>query len=225
MTLTDELKILGDKIKANQAQYDLGRESAEISALPPEDLLEKYEYLTGEDLGHRPNVFEKTKFECSPLGMSFSKSFKKDKVKNIAKNESDFNYDSNHKFYKFYKQYNEFEEMLLDSKSNRVKKFTKLLTEFKNLKLQKPETQLKKGRIMKTVDELYKTHYNDCKNDFNNNDDLSEGKKKKIDYRQFESFDKTDKKLKLDGETKKDEESKLTALSKWLYSKNDLRKQ
>ena len=26
MTLTDELKILDDKIKANQAQYDLGRE-------------------------------------------------------------------------------------------------------------------------------------------------------------------------------------------------------
>ena len=114
--------------------------------------------------------------------------------------------------------------MPLDSKYNRVTKFTKLLTEFKNLKLQKPETQLKKGPIMKSVDELYKKYYNDCKNDFND-DDLSEGKKKKFDYRQFESFDKTDKKLKLDGETKKDEESKLTALSKWLYSKNDLRKQ
>ena len=30
MTLTDELKILDDKIKANQAQYDLGREAAKI---------------------------------------------------------------------------------------------------------------------------------------------------------------------------------------------------
>ena len=33
MTLTDELKILDDKIKANQAQYDLGREAFKISAL------------------------------------------------------------------------------------------------------------------------------------------------------------------------------------------------
>ena len=33
MTLTDELKILGDKSKANHAQYDLGREAAKISAL------------------------------------------------------------------------------------------------------------------------------------------------------------------------------------------------
>ena len=59
MTLTDELKILDDKIKANQAQYDLGREAAKISALSSKDLLEKYEYLTGEDLGHRPSVLEK----------------------------------------------------------------------------------------------------------------------------------------------------------------------
>ena len=59
MTLTDELKILGDKIKVNQAQYDLGREAAKISALSSKDLLEKYEYLIGEDLGHRPSVLER----------------------------------------------------------------------------------------------------------------------------------------------------------------------
>ena len=51
MTLTDELKILGNNIKANQAQYDLVREAVKISALYSKDLLEKYEYLTGEDLG------------------------------------------------------------------------------------------------------------------------------------------------------------------------------
>ena len=50
MTITDELKILDDKIKTNQAKYDLGREAAKISALCSKDLLEKYEYLTGDDL-------------------------------------------------------------------------------------------------------------------------------------------------------------------------------
>ena len=59
MTLTDKLKILDEKIKANQAQYDLGREAAKVSALYFKDLLEKYECLTGEDLGHRPSVHEK----------------------------------------------------------------------------------------------------------------------------------------------------------------------
>ena len=46
MTLTDELKTPDDKINANQAQYDLSREAAKISALSSKDLLEKYEYLT-----------------------------------------------------------------------------------------------------------------------------------------------------------------------------------
>ena len=85
MTLTDELKILDDKIKANQAQYNLSREAAKISSLPSKDLLEKYEYLTGEDLGHKPRVLEKTKFEYSQLGMSLSKSFKKMRLKILQK--------------------------------------------------------------------------------------------------------------------------------------------
>ena len=49
-------------------------------------------------------------------------------------------------------------------------------------------------------------------------------KRKNFDYKQFELFDKTDKKLTLDGETKKDEESKLIELPKWLHSRNDFKK-
>ena len=177
MTLTDELKILDDKVKANPAQYDLGREAAKISALSSKHLQGKYKYLTGEDLGHRPSVLEKTKFEYSPLGMSLSKSFKKDNVKNIANRESDFNYDSKHSFYRFYKEYNEFEEMSLDSKYNKIKKFTNLLTIFKNLKPKNPKNQLKKERIMKNVDELYEKFYSAYKNDYDA-DELPAAKKK-----------------------------------------------
>ena len=43
MTVTDKIKIIDSKIKANQAQYNLGREAAKISALSSKDLLEKYE--------------------------------------------------------------------------------------------------------------------------------------------------------------------------------------
>ena len=50
MKLTDELKILDDKIKVNQAQYDLSREGAKISAFSSKNFLNKYEYLTAEDL-------------------------------------------------------------------------------------------------------------------------------------------------------------------------------
>ena len=130
MTLTDELKILDNKIEANQAQYDLGREAAKISALSSKDLLEKYEYLTGEDLGHRPSVLEKTKFEYSPLVVSFSKAFEKDKAKSGAKSKIDFNYESIHKFYEFYKRYDEFEEMSLGSKYKKINDFNKRLNKF-----------------------------------------------------------------------------------------------
>ena len=53
MTLTDKIKIVDDKIKANQAQYNLDREAAKIFTLSSGEL-EKYEYLTSEDLGHIP---------------------------------------------------------------------------------------------------------------------------------------------------------------------------
>ena len=62
MTLTDELKILDDKIKANLAHYDLTREAAKISALLSKEL-DKYQYLSGEDLGYKPGVVERAKFE------------------------------------------------------------------------------------------------------------------------------------------------------------------
>ena len=80
MKLTDELKILDEKIKANQAQYDLSRGAAKISALSSKNL-DKYEYLTGEDLGYKPSVVEKAKFEYSPLGMVLTNNTKAKQIK------------------------------------------------------------------------------------------------------------------------------------------------
>ena len=71
MTLTEQVKIPDNKIRADKAQYDLDREAAKISALSSGEL-EKYEYLTGEDLGYKPNVVKKAKFEYSPLGKVFN---------------------------------------------------------------------------------------------------------------------------------------------------------
>ena len=65
MTITDQIKILNKKNLQNEAQYDLDRKAAKISALS--NNLDKYEYLTGEDLGLKPNTIEQAKFEYSPL--------------------------------------------------------------------------------------------------------------------------------------------------------------
>ena len=48
MTATDQIKILDRKVMQNEAQYDLDRKAAKISALRSNNL-GKYEYLTGEE--------------------------------------------------------------------------------------------------------------------------------------------------------------------------------
>ena len=52
MTVTDQIKILDKKVKQNEAQHDLDRKAAKISALSFKDL-EKYEYLTVGDLNYK----------------------------------------------------------------------------------------------------------------------------------------------------------------------------
>ena len=67
MTINEQIKILDNKIRQNQADYDLYRQNAKISVLSSGEL-GKYEYLKGEDLGNRPDPVQKAKFEYSPLG-------------------------------------------------------------------------------------------------------------------------------------------------------------
>ena len=43
--------------------------------------MDKYEYLTGEDLGLKPSTIEQTKFEYSPLGKIFNKGLDEDHKK------------------------------------------------------------------------------------------------------------------------------------------------
>ena len=85
MTRKEQAKILDDKIKANNAQYDLDRMNAEISAYSSGDL-PKYEYLTKKDLGYKPDAFEQAKFEYSPLGKVFTDGLdKSDKNEGLLK--------------------------------------------------------------------------------------------------------------------------------------------
>ena len=85
MTRKEQNKILDDKIKANNAQYNLDGMNAEISAYSSGDL-HKYEYLTKKDLGYKPDAFEKAKFEYSPLGKVFTDGLNKsDKNEGLLK--------------------------------------------------------------------------------------------------------------------------------------------
>ena len=127
MTVTDQINILNRKIKQNEAQYDLDRKAAKISALSSKNL-DKLEFLTGEHLGLKPSTVERAKFEYSSLGKIFIKWLDKEedkkeglfkrleiiknknkellnafsatnKVNKAPKNETNYNYDSNYTFY------------------------------------------------------------------------------------------------------------------------------
>ena len=76
MTKSDQIKILNDKIKANNAQYKIDRLNAEISAFS-EGNLDKYEFLIRKDLKYKPNALDKAKFEFSPLGKAFNQGLDK----------------------------------------------------------------------------------------------------------------------------------------------------
>ena len=91
MTKFDQIKIIDNKIKANKAQYMLDRKNAEISAKSSGEL-DKYEYLTCEDLGYKPDALTQAKFEYSPLGKTLTfGSTKEDKKKGLLKSLANIN--------------------------------------------------------------------------------------------------------------------------------------
>ena len=71
MTRKEQNKILDDKIESNVNQYKVDRLNVEISAFSSGDL-NKYEFLTRKDLKYKPNALDKTRFEFSPLGQTFT---------------------------------------------------------------------------------------------------------------------------------------------------------
>ena len=156
MTRKEQVKILDDKIEANNAQYNLDRMNAEISAYSSDDL-PQYKYLTKKDLGYKPDAFEQVKFEHSPLGKVFTDGLDKSdknegllkRLKNIE-NKSDnqlltikniprpaIKVKNNGKISDEYKTIQDFKQESIDKnilKSSGVKKFDDIVDKWKETK-------------------------------------------------------------------------------------------
>ena len=108
----------------NEAQYDLDKKDI-ISAQSSKNL-DKYEYLTGENLGLKPSAVEKTKFEYSPLGAVLSNKVKEktniNKTNIKEKKDKNLIYNSQHSFKKF-EDIDEFKELSLDSMFEKLNYF------------------------------------------------------------------------------------------------------
>ena len=104
MTRKEQIKILDDKSKANNAQFDLDRMNAEILAYSSGDL-PKYEYLTKKYLEYKPDAAGKVKLEYSPIGKVFTDGLAKEdrsrkvglfkRLKNIEDNLVEFDDNDN----------------------------------------------------------------------------------------------------------------------------------
>ena len=68
---------VNDQIRNEKLQYDINREAAKISALPS-GKIQKYEYLTGEDIlpSNQQQIIEQAKFSYVLLGKAFERQIK-----------------------------------------------------------------------------------------------------------------------------------------------------
>ena len=167
MTRKEQVKILNDKIEANNAQYNLDRMNAEISAYSSGDL-PKYEYLTKKDLGYKPDAFEQAKFDYSPLGKVFTDGLdKSDRNEGLLKRLKNIEDKSNNQLLTIksiskpaikgnvsdeYKAIQNYKQELIDKSILRldgVKKFDNIVNKWKQIK--------DKDIVFKNVDEKVNT--------------------------------------------------------------------
>ena len=195
MTVTDQIKILDRKTKQNEAQYDFDREAAKISALSSNNL-DKYEYITDEDLDLKPSTVEQAKFEYSPLGKIFNKGLnKEDKKEGILKrleNIKDKNdellntfnttnktpknktnnqrktliYNAEHSFAKL-KNIDDIKKLSLDSMFNLMREYHKKFTSLNNLVPQTENNKKLKQEVLINAGDIYNELYHIYKNKHN----------------------------------------------------------
>ena len=172
--------------------------------------MDKYEYLTGEDLDYKPDAVEQAILEYSPLGKVFNKEFKEEykkqgllkrlrsieekneeqlqvfskanKISWSAKNESDYNYNNKFTFYRFYRDVEKFLKRSLGSRYNEISEFFKFLSEFKMRKVITAETRECTKRITNNVVKLYGDYFDSYEQTY---DKESSNEKEKLEPKQF----------------------------------------
>ena len=124
------------------------------------------------------------------------------KVSKAAKNERDFNYDSNYAFYDFYRRFKSFKRMSLGSKYDEINDFYTLLNAFINThKAITTETKDRKNRVFNNVNQLDNKYFDTYKKNYDS-EKVKDKEKRERDYKQFEIIDNTGQEPK---STKKEE--------------------
>ena len=117
--------------------------------------MEKYEYLTGEDLGYKPKVFEQAKFEYYPSGEALNRGLMNDKKdKKVIKYDNNLKCGSMHNFNKYsVSRFNEISS--IDSKFDTINKFYKDFKKLNDINSKNENTRKKKITVIKNTLLLY----------------------------------------------------------------------
>ena len=119
--------------------------------------LDWHEYLTSEDLGHKPSVVEKAKFEHSSLDIVLTTNTKsktyKDEMYNKDKQDKYLVYNSQDNFVKF-KDANDFKELSFDFMNIKLNELHKNLNK---LKIVNPQTDENKNLKLKSYRQRWRS--------------------------------------------------------------------
>ena len=203
------LKFLVIKLKQVKLNM-LDRKNAEISAKSSGEL-DKYEYLTGEDLGYKPDALTQAKFEYSPLGKTLTfgsaKEARKEgllkRLANINKTNNLSNlrgintniYPRDTDYYclnkdkidtqRFYEAYNKLES--LEEKLFMINEYYKKIENFKNDDNILSDNINKKTCVLNNTSSVYNNLLKRYKDEyFEKYKQYNEEWKKKYDYKNFD---------------------------------------
>ena len=175
--------------------------------------LDKYEYLTGEDLDIKPSTIEQAKFEYSPLDKILNKGLSEDdkkegilkRLENIKDKNDEllktFNktnktpknktnnqikklvYNTKHSFAKL-RNTDDIEKLSFDSMFNLMKEHHEKFTSLKNVVLQTEGNEQLKQEVLINAGDIYNELYEIYKNKYNKKiNNLNTKNRKKFDYK------------------------------------------
>ena len=120
--------------------------------------MDKYEYLTGEDLGYKPEVVNKVTFEYSLLGEALNKANSKTNQIDKTDKKKKLIYNPQHSFAKFI-GISDFKEMSLDSMDKKLLEFPKNFDGLKRLSPQTKKNEDLKAKVSDNNGDLFNELY------------------------------------------------------------------
>ena len=166
--VTDQINILNRKIKLHEAQYNLDRKAAKISAFSFN--LDKYEYSPGLSEDDKKEGIlkrlENIKDKNDEILNTFNTTNKINKTPKINNQSKILIYSTQYSFAKF-RNIDDIKELSLDSMYKKLNDFHKKFTRFKIVVSRTKDKKILKNKVLSNAGNLYNDLYYIYKDKYN----------------------------------------------------------